>query len=733
MKKWLRNITMGLSMTCMLGLTACAYTPGEGQNGSPIVSPFGKVALMEYVDNATKFVDYDNATHEYSKIVDRQLTAMAEDIAGRLYTIYGGGTSGDSIVIQNSANPTSVPFLTTNIAQVVTGDVPVKVTLADGENIYATSDTLNSISTTSPIYYDLEKVEMGEHDLGYIQAKELGLITNDNAYKKYNHYYFVDTESQSYLKPNYGVVFEANQASLFDNLSNLLYTMNEINGQGTIEYTPHEKDDDPYSLANVLNFKDSMNGGPRWAVVAKLVKEDNPDDPDDRSKDYYKFQFLYNKNNHKTKAEFEREIKNNIPDFDTTNDHIIIIEQPAWEITKSATITDIEALTTILKKYLASIIASGGNSDIYLAEDVTSATSDDVYISRTQNINYTANWLDLYFTEILDVIKTNIIGKELWNTDLGYGEYLQGLSDDCYKVTNEKLLPDYEDYFNNDRVPVFLYNIEDSPYVSDYLMVIEHKQENESKDWKFIDLFLTEYLNARNYQGYDLLVSTLLRSCADHMVTSGEDETLEKSSRWFVSSKSGISVYDSPDDYAGDKVEIKPAKQYKSVLFFAKEATDLTEYSIMVFFGNVQQSFAVRPIITLVNGNGQEKEITILTTDDYTLSATTDKEYVDGNKETGKYIVRADNEYTGYDEASFIIEFNKGSIVGEGSYTSTPEPTIADNDWVLQSSYTNGKLTSVDTILDAYNYIQISFEQFDLSGNPVSSNIPFGFIITITN
>lgn len=773
MKKWIRNSIAAIACLSTLGLSACSLSsPDKTGGGDPIVSSFGTVALVEYVDNNTKFTDYNGEQHTYQEIVDRQLTAMAQDIATRLWTIYGDGSTAPHQIITDTLN--NEDFLT-----IAADDVVVKNTyqyyddnqlVVDSEgNPKKTAINLSQDETggnpteiyqlpgvgpvtdvSGNIYLDLT----GPDELGYVQATDIGSITDQNPYKAYNHYYYEKEIGEGKPKKGYGVIFKNNQASLFNNLSNLLFTMNEkINNQAGNSTIAHEDIEDTkdyqYNLRNVLNFKDSINGGPRWAVVAKwndgTITDENVAEggvnagQDPRSDDYYQFFFYFNKDN-LNKTDFEAEVKSSFQKeageaFKPEIDHLIITEQPAWAIQNALPtdqkIDEISDLTAILKRYLASIVHSRGNEDVYLHEDVT---TDDHYNAYIGSINYTANWIDLYYKDIFQVIKENIIGKDLWgeNNDLAKGAYLQQLSDDLYEMVSEysEKLDYNEDYYYKLKQPSFVYDIENSKHIKEYC---DFMTNHSNISWTNFDSFLIEYLTARNYQGYDLLVPTLLRNCAEHTFVGEESEPAIQGDRWFVSSKSGMSVYDSPDNFTGDNVEIKPAKNYKSVLFFAKEATDLTKYSIMVFFGNVQQAFAVRPMITLVNGNGVTKEITTLTTEDYTLSGTKDTEYVDGNKETGKYIVKADHEYTGYEEASFIIEFNKGSIVGPGSYTPTLNPTIADNDWVLQTSKKGDKVDSVDTILNAYNYIQISFEQFDLNGNAIQSNVPYGFVLDIVD
>lgn len=786
MKKWLRNMTVALCLGGMLGLSACSLDyPDFGTNGTdtPIASSFGKVALVEYTDNTTTFLDYDGEhSYTYDKIVNRQLTAMAEDIASRLWTIYGdqnGNLAGsdNKITIMDKLN-SGKEFLNITLDGVVannatkyigdkaSGKVSIKV--GTDSEIHWTQGGNFEDDLTNNVYYDTQV----DSTTGEVTIKDLG--NGNTTYPKYNHYYIDETDVN--LSYHYGIVFQGNYASLFNNFSNILYHMNgehldaDNKVTGTIENSPMPKgqnEDNNYNLTNILNFKHTINGGPRWAVVAKWNDDEITDDnvveggvyagQDPRSDDYYQFFFYFNESynlniedkieNNILKKGFRTEVKEKYKsdsgvDFDQNHDQLIIIEQPAWEITKHTSITKEEDLTNILKKYLASIIVSGGDSALYLKDDVTTDTNDAIYNNRVQNITYTANWLELYYDDILEVIKKNIIGDELWgeddpttklNNDSRKGAYLQGLSDDLYKFTtenisnilNNKLNPN--DYFiAKTNVPKFQYGIINSKYLTLFLKGVDHS-------WFNFNQFLINYLTSRNYQAYDLLVPTLLRSCANHTYsTTIEGEEKETGTRWYVSSKSGMTIYKSPDDFAGNNAEIKPARNYKSVIFFAKEATDLSKYSVMVFFGNVERAFAVRPIVTLVNGNGQTKEITTLGDDDYSISAQ-DKEYLNGDKETGKYVVKADSDYTGYEEASFFIEFSKGSIVGPGSFTTTQNPTIVDNDWVLQVDRQDKKVNSVDTILNGYNYIQISFEQYDLSGNLLGEKVPYGVLIDIVD
>lgn len=770
-------MTVALCLGAVLGLSACSLEhPDPSTNGSstPIVSSFGKVALVEYVDNNTLFLDYDGEhSYTYDKIVDRQLTAMAEDITSRLWTVYGNQNNNITGITINDSLKNNNTFLTETISGIVvdnatkyfgeeeSGKAPINV--GKKEDIKYTQGGSFEGTITKNVYYDVQV----DSKSGNVTIKDFG--DGNTEYQKYNHYYIDEQkEENSSHKYHYGVVFEGNYASLFNNLSNLLYHMNNEyladteEAKGTIVHTdlPKSGEENNYNLTNVLNFKDTINGGPRWAVVAKwndgTIKDEDVieggahEGEDPRSDDYYQFFFYFNSNNeYKNKADFETAVKAKFQQeneqhdsFNATFDQLIITEQPAWEIAKNTPITKQDQLTKVIKKYLASIIVAGGVDNLYLQDDVTSDTTDAIYNSRIQNITYTANWLELYYDDILNVIKQKIIGDELWGSDAGYGSYLQGLSDDLYEmVVNNPILDVIEVFWNQKlRIPLFEYFVDNTDYIEIFLDLLKNKQtsniylvgEDKSQKWEYIKPFLTQYLIARNYQGYDLLVPTLLRSCAQHAYSSTQEGENVIENRWFVSSKSGMTVYSSPDDFAGNSAEIKPAKNYKSVIFFAKEATDLSKYSVMVFFGNVQQAFAVRPIITLVNGNGTTKNITTLTSEDYTISAQ-DKEYLNGDKESGKYVVKADHEYTGYEEASFFIEFSRGNIVGPGSYAATSNPSIADNDWVLQPEYKGENLVSVDTILNGYNYIQISFEQYDLSGNLLTEKVPYGVLIDIVD
>ena len=733
-RKWWRNILLSCGLVSVLGLTACSgsFTNNDGTT-TDISTTFGKVALVEYTNPDTLFMDYNGQQYTYRQIVDRQITAMAEDIASRLWSVYGT-THGQDISIGDKLN--GGVFLTETVKNLVvnqvmqstadTNDVrqpvSIAITLNDGSpySVYATNNPQEPIDTSGlqTAYLDVTLDEKGN-------VLSNSVTNTVGAYEKYNHYYV----AQNNVTPSeyYGVILQNNQASLFNNLSNLLYTMNEVmsDGQkGTIIHQDIDQDDVDYvySLANVLNFSNSIEGGNRWSVLAKYYDNGTSEpvgDEDVTLDDYYLLEFSFG----------------SIPTKTNEKDKIITISQDAWQIVQDyPTTIDQNILTTVLKKYIASIIASNGNEEIYLDLDVYSSASDTAYDRTIDSINYTANWIDLYYEDILNVIKENVIGPTLWNNDVKYGTYLQQLSDDLYEMVTTQIisLPDYY-YHETKNVPTFIYTIQDTTYIKEMVEMMDSVYADRGANNPYTkDLwnFLTQYLQARNYQGYELLIPSMIRSSANHTYAMES----EAKSRWYVSSKSAVTVYDSQDDFAGEDMEILPAKEYKSVLFFAKEAVDLTQdYNIWFFFGNVSQAFAVRPIITICSGTTSEQEITTLTMEDYTISELTasDSDFVGGDRTTGQYIVKTDDQYItdmGQDYAGFELELHKGSIASAGIYDATANPTIADNDWVLSRAD-----DSIDTILNAVNYIQISFEVFDLEGQPLEENIPFGFSIQVLN
>ena len=738
-RKWWRNILLSCGLVSVLGLTACSgsFTNNDGTT-TDISTTFGKVALVEYTNPNTLFTDYNGQQYTYRQIVDRQITAMAEDIASRLWSVYGT-THGQDISIGDKLN--GGVFLTETVKNLVvnqvmqstadTNDVRQPVSIAITLNdegpytVYATNNPQDPIDTSGlqTAYLDVTLDEKGN-------VLSNSVTNTVGAYEKYNHYYV----AQNNVTPSqyYGVILQNNQASLFNNLSNLLYTMNEVmsDGQkGTIIHQDIDQDDVDYvySLANVLNFSNSIEGGNRWSVYATYNDNGTSEpvgDEDVTLDDYYEFEFSFGLVQTPSKE----------------NDKTLNISQDPWQIVQDyPTTIDQNILTTVLKKYIASIIASNGDEEVYLDLDVYSSASDTAYDRTIDSINYTANWIDLYYEDILNVIKGNIIGSTLWDNDIQYGTYLQQLSDDLYDLVTR-----YQDniesvisnsYFDLDKEqPRFSYNIIDSDYIKTFLNIGDksfyNQGENLAEIWGYIQPFLDQYLQARNYQGYELLIPSMIRSSANHTYAMES----EAKSRWYVSSKSAVTVYDSQDDFAGEDMEILPAKEYKSVLFFAKEAVDLTQdYNIWFFFGNVSQAFAVRPIITICSGTTSEQEITTLTMEDYTISELTasDSDFVGGDRTTGQYIVKTDDQYItdmGQDYAGFELELHKGSIASAGIYDATANPTIADNDWVLSRAD-----DSIDTILNAVNYIQISFEVFDLEGQPLEENIPFGFSIQVLN
>ena len=733
-RKWWRNILLSCGLVSVLGLTACSgsFTNNDGTT-TDISTTFGKVALVEYTNPDTLFMDYNGQQYTYRQIVDRQITAMAEDIASRLWSVYGT-THGQDISIGDKLN--GGVFLTETVKNLVvnqvmqstadTNDVrqpvSIAITLNDGSpySVYATNNPQEPIDTSGlqTAYLDVTLDEKGN-------VLSNSVTNTVGAYEKYNHYYV----AQNNVTPSeyYGVILQNNQASLFNNLSNLLYTMNEVmsDGQkGTIIHQDIDQDDVDYvySLANVLNFSNSIEGGNRWSVLAKYYDNGTSEpvgDEDVTLDDYYLLEFSFG----------------SIPTKTNEKDKIITISQDAWQIVQDyPTTIDQNILTTVLKKYIASIIASNGNEEVYLDLDVYSSASDTAYDRTIDSINYTANWIDLYYEDILNVIKENVIGPTLWNNDVKYGTYLQQLSDDLYEMVTTQIisLPDYY-YHETKNVPTFIYTIQDTTYIKEMVEMMDSVYADRGANNPYTkDLwnFLTQYLQARNYQGYELLIPSMIRSSANHTYAMES----EAKSRWYVSSKSAVTVYDSQDDFAGEDMEILPAKEYKSVLFFAKEAVDLTQdYNIWFFFGNVSQAFAVRPIITICSGTTSEQEITTLTMEDYTISELTasDSDFVGGDRTTGQYIVKTDDQYItdmGQDYAGFELELHKGSIASAGIYDATANPTIADNDWVLSRAD-----DSIDTILNAVNYIQISFEVFDLEGQPLEENIPFGFSIQVLN
>ena len=736
-RKWWRNILLSCGLVSVLGLTACSgsFTNNDGTT-TDISTTFGKVALVEYTNPDTLFTDYNGQQYTYRQIVDRQITAMAEDIASRLWSVYGT-THGQDISIGDKLN--GGVFLTETVKNLVvnqvmqstadTNDVRQPVSIAiplnDGSpySVYATNNPQEPIDTSGlqTAYLDVTLDEKGN-------VLSNSVTNTVGAYEKYNHYYV----AQNNVTPSeyYGVILQNNQASLFNNLSNLLYTMNEVmsDGQkGTIIHQDFDLEDNDYvySLANVLNFSGSIQGGDRWSVYATYNDNGTSEpvgDEDVTLDDYYEFEFSFGLVQTPSKE----------------NDKTLNISQDPWQIVQDyPTTIDQNILTTVLKKYIASIIASNGDEEVYLDLDVYSSASDTVYDRTIDSINYTANWIDLYYEDILNVIKENIIGPILWENDIKYGTYLQQLSDDLYYIINNyaTTVQDPYNYFIPDKnIPKLLYFINSSIYIDEFLEIFNtngyHYGDNSLSLWNYINPFLMQYLEARNYQGYKLLIPSMIRSSANHTYAVES----EAKSRWYVSSKSAVTVYDSQDDFAGEDMEILPAKEYKSVLFFAKEAVDLTQdYNIWFFFGNVSQAFAVRPIITICSGTTSEQEITTLTMEDYTISELTasDSDFVGGDRTTGQYIVKTDDQYItdmGQDYAGFELELHKGSIASAGIYDATANPTIADNDWVLSRAD-----DSIDTILNAVNYIQISFEVFDLEGQPLEENIPFGFSIQVLN
>ncbi len=733
-RKWWRNILLSCGLVSVLGLTACSgsFTNNDGTT-TDISTTFGKVALVEYTNPDTLFTDYNGQQYTYRQIVDRQITAMAEDIASRLWSVYGT-THGQDISIGDKLN--GGVFLTETVKNLVvnqvmqsttdTNDVRQPVSIAiplnDGSpySVYATNNPQEPIDTSGlqTAYLDVTLDEKGN-------VLSNSVTNTVGAYEKYNHYYV----AQNNVTPSeyYGVILQNNQASLFNNLSNLLYTMNEVmsDGQkGTIIHQDIDQEDNDYvySLANVLNFSNSIEGGNRWSVLAKYYDNGTSEpvgDEDVTLDDYYLLEFSFG----------------SIPTKTNEKDKIITISQDAWQIVQDyPTTIDQNILTTVLKKYIASIIASNGDEEVYLDLDVYSSASDTAYDRTIDSINYTANWIDLYYEDILNVIKENVIGPTLWNNDVKYGTYLQQLSDDLYEMVTTQIisLPDYY-YHETKNAPTFIYTIQNTTYITEMVEIMDSVYADRVANNPYTDdlwNFLTQYLQARNYQGYELLIPSMVRSGANHTYAM-ESET---KSRWYVSSKSAVTVYDSQDDFAGEDMEILPAKEYKSVLFFAKEAVDLTQdYNIWFFFGNVSQAFAVRPIITICSGTTSEQEITTLTMEDYTISELTasDSDFVGGDRTTGQYIVKTDDQYItdmGQDYAGFELELHKGSIASAGIYDATANSTIADNDWVLSRTE-----DSIDTILNAVNYIQISFEVFDLEGQPLEENIPFGFSIQVLN
>ena len=733
-RKWWRNILLSCGLVSVLGLTACSgsFTNNDGTT-TDISTTFGKVALVEYTNPDTLFTDYNGQQYTYRQIVDRQITAMAEDIASRLWSVYGT-THGQDISIGDKLN--GGVFLTETVKNLVvnqvmqstadTNDVRQPVSIAITLNdegpytVYATNNPQEPIDTSGlqTAYLDVTLDEKGN-------VLSNSVTNTVGAYEKYNHYYV----AQNNVTPSeyYGVILQNNQASLFNNLSNLLYTMNEVmsDGQkGTIIHQDIDLNDNDYvySLANVLNFSGSIQGGDRWSVYATYNDNGTSEpvgDEDVTLDDYYLLHFEYG----------------TVPTTTNEKDKIITISQDAWQIVQDyPTTIDQNILTTVLKKYIASIIASNGDEEVYLDLDVYSSASDTAYDRTIDSINYTANWIDLYYEDILNVIKENIIGPTLWDNDVKYGTYLQQLSDDLYEMVNSSYtIINNREYYFRTIYPVFIYNIQDTTFITEMVKIMDSVYADRGANNPYTDDlwdFLTQYLQARNYQGYELLIPSMIRSSANHTIQNQEEET----TRWYVSSKSAVTVYDSQDDFAGEDMEILPAKEYKSVLFFAKEAVDLTQdYNIWFFFGNVSQAFAVRPIITICSGTTSEQEITTLTMEDYTISELTasDSDFVGGDRTTGQYIVKTDDQYItdmGQDYAGFELELHKGSIASAGIYDATANPTIADNDWVLSRAD-----DSIDTILNAVNYIQISFEVFDLEGQPLEENIPFGFSIQVLN
>ncbi len=77
-----------------------------------------------------------------------------------------------------------------------------------------------------------------------------------------------------------------------------------------------------------------------------------------------------------------------------------------------------------------------------------------------------------------------------------------------------------------------------------------------------------------------------------------------------------------------------------------------------------------------------------------------------------------------FDIPSFTIEFLTGAGVftGAGEYDPISIPTIADNDW----EYSNK-----DVVLDAKNYIQVTFALYDLDGNRLMDELPLSFSMSI--
>lgn len=710
MKKWVRNLTLGVVMTSMLGITACTGKFKDSTTGEEVtIEPdFGKVAIVEYANNSTKFVDYDGKEWTYPEIVDRQITAMASSIAKRLYSIYGEETPSTSpITIENKLVPGSTFHTVAKNDQVVTA------------NDYTYSGTIKST---------MDDANVSSSGIGDITVNADGTVSLNqivkNEYKKYYRDYY--NVGNSF----YGVVSSHNQASTFDNLATLLYAMNN-DGTGTIKHVDIDEQtgsnaDNPYTLDHILNFHNTINSTHSWTVTATYNNNGTTEDATD---DYYTYAFTFDN------------VQESFDTSEESGNFKVTTQSQVWKICEenNGQAINIETLTNVLKRYMASIIVSQGTESVYLSENVFDKNAEDAYVKRCQNITLTDNWIDSYYDHILKVLKSKIIGDYIWDSQETYRNYLQQLSDDLY-ATFKDVNVDFElqeGFFKEDNfiVPVLEYRLKHSNYIKEFYKFAQGEYSGQSViESDFVNaqkLYLQQYLTARNYQGIDLIVPAILSSCADATISSEVGDETEQSA-WFISSKSNIDVRDSQDDLGtGDDFDALPAKQYQSMLFFAKQAVDLTkDHSIYIIFGNVEEKpFAVKPVITVVSGvDVNHKTITTLSADEYEFSTITapDSDFVNDDRTTGMYVVKVDDDYQNGDMAGFELDLKAGSIASAGYYNATKEPTIVKNDWIL-----NGNPKTA--ILNAVNYIQISFEFYSLDGQPLGETIEFGFNAMVLN